>query len=357
MQIAERDGKLDIRSMLPEELAEWLAAHDEQKFRAKQIFRWLTEGVRDFAAMTDISAALREKLGEHFFLTPPTVLREQRSARDGTVKYLWRLADGNAVESVLMRYSYGDSACISTQVGCRMGCAFCASTGMGLVRNLLPSEMLDQMRGIELQAGVKLSHVVLMGIGEPLDNFDNVLRFLELVNRPEGMNLGMRHISLSTCGLTEGIDKLARYKLQCTLSVSLHAPDDETRDRIMPANRKRGVKELLRACRDYYEATGRRVSFEYALIRGVNDSPEQAKQLAALVKPIGGHVNLIPLNEIEGSPLHPGDARAFAARLKDLGVNVTVRRRLGTDIDAACGQLRRKSTQDSALSTQGRKKY
>jgi 23S rRNA (adenine2503-C2)-methyltransferase len=215
--------------------------------------------------------------------------------------------------------------------------------------------MLDQVRGIELRAGVKISRIVLMGIGEPLDNFENVLRFLELVNRPEGMNLGMRHISLSTCGLTEGIDKLARYRLQCTLSVSLHAPDDETRDKIVPANRGRGVKELMRACRDYYEATGRRVSFEYAVIRGVNDSPEQAKRLAALVKPIGGHVNLIPLNEVEGSPLLPGDARAFAARLKDLGVNATGRRRLGADIDAACGQLRRKSTQDSALSTQGRK--
>ena len=342
MQIAERDGKLDIRSMLPEELAAWLTENGEKKFRAGQIFRWLTAGVRDFSEMSDLSKPLRDKLAERFFLTPPTVLREQRSARDGTVKYLWRLADGNAVESVLMRYSYGDSACISTQVGCRMGCALCASTGMGLVRNLLPSEMLDQLRCIELAAGVKLSHVVLMGIGEPLDNFENVMRFLELVNRPEGMNLGMRHISLSTCGLTEGIDKLASYRLQCTLSVSLHAPDDETRNQIMPANRSRGVAELMRACRDYYEKTGRRISFEYALIRGVNDSPEQAKLLAGLVKPLGGHVNLIPLNEVEGSPLHPGDAKAFAARLKELGVNVTVRRRLGTDIDAACGQLRRK---------------
>jgi 23S rRNA (adenine2503-C2)-methyltransferase len=332
--------------MLPEELAEWLAANGEKKFRAGQIFRWLTEGAADFAAMTDLSAALREKLGERFFLTPPTVLREQRSERDGTVKYLWRLADGNAVESVLMRYSYGDSACISTQVGCRMGCAFCASTIGGRVRNLAASEILDQVIFAQMDSGRQISNIVMMGIGEPLDNFDSVMRFLRLVNDENGLNIGMRHVSLSTCGLVESIDKLSDYNLQLTLSVSLHAPDDETRSRIMPVNRRYGVDAVLAACGRYFDRTGRRISYEYAMINGVNDTVRHAHLLAEKLKGTGSHVNLIPLNDVPESRLKPStpeDMKRFIAILKQQGINVTVRRKLGPDIEASCGQLRRQT--------------
>ncbi len=346
MQAEKGEVKRDIKSMLPEEIGEYLAEHGEKSFRAGQIFRWLTAGVKSFDEMTNISKPLRERLKEDFYISSLEVLRRQRSELDGTIKYLWRLGDGNAVESVLMKYEYGYSICVSSQAGCRMGCIFCASTGCGLVRNLRPSEILDQIRCTELDSDVKISHIVLMGIGEPMDNFDNVMRFLRLVNHPDGLNIGMRHISLSTCGLTDGIERLAGYNLQLTLSVSLHAPDDETRDKLMPVNRGCGVKKLMDACRAYYDKTGRRISFEYALIKGVNDSDAQARQLAALVRPIGGHINIIPLNNIEGSPLKPGDARAFAAKLAALGANATVRRRLGSDIDAACGQLRRKTAQE-----------
>lgn len=348
MQAEKGEVKRDIKSMLPEEIEEYLTEHGEKRFRAGQIFRWLTAGVKSFDEMTNISRPLRERLKEDFYISSLEVLRRQRSELDGTIKYLWRLGDGNAVESVLMKYEYGCSVCVSSQVGCRMGCIFCASTGCGLVRNLRPSEILDQVRCTELDSGERVSHIVLMGIGEPLDNLDNVMRFLRLVNHPDGMNIGMRHISLSTCGLTEGIDKLAAYNLQLTLSVSLHAPDDETRNKLMPVNRACGIKKLMEACRAYYDKTGRRISFEYALIRGVNDSDAQAGQLAALVRPIGGHINIIPLNNIEGSPLRPGDAKAFAAKLAALGANATVRRRLGSDIDAACGQLRRKTAQEKS---------
>ena len=343
MQTEEKAIKRDIRSMLPEEIGEYLLGIGEKKFRAGQIFKWLTAGVSSFDEMTNISKDLRERLDREFYIALPQVLRKQRSAIDGTIKYLWRLRDGNAVESVLMKYEHGNTACVSSQVGCRQGCIFCASTGSGLVRDLSASEILDQVRCMELDSGEKISNIVLMGIGEPLDNFDNVMRFLELVNHKDGMGIGMRHISLSTCGLTERIDKLAAYNLQLTLSISLHAPDDETRDKLMPINKRHNVAELMAACRSYYEKTGRRISFEYALIEGVNDSPEQARLLAKLMKPIGGHVNLIPLNDIEGSPLKPGDAKAFMSRLVGMGVNATVRRRLGSDIDAACGQLRRKT--------------
>ncbi len=345
MLIAEKDGKKDLRSMLPEEIGEYLASIGEKSFRAGQIFKWVSAGARSFDEMTNISLKLREKLNEDFFLDMPTIAKKQVSAADGTVKYLWRLADGNAVESVLMKYEYGNSVCVSSQVGCRMGCVFCASTGCGLVRNLLPSEILSQVLSTELDSGEKVSHIVMMGIGEPFDNFDNVMRFLKLVNHPDGMNIGMRHVSLSTCGLIDMIDKMASYNLQLTLSVSLHAPDDETRNEIMPANRRSGVEALMSACSRYYEKTGRRISFEYALISGVNDSDDQAKLLAKRVKPLAAHVNIIPLNNIEGSPLKPGNARAFAKKLTQLGVNATVRRRLGSDIDAACGQLRRKTAE------------
>ncbi len=342
---AEKDKiKSDIKSLLPGELQAELTAMGEPKFRAKQVFRWLARGVRSFEEMTDLPKSLREKLGEAFFLTPPTVERKQVSAIDGTVKYLWRLGDGNRVESVVMRYEHGNTVCVSTEVGCAMGCAFCASTLGGKVRNLAASEILDQVIFSELDSGCKISNIVLMGIGEPLDNFDSVLRFLRLVNDPDGMNIGMRHISLSTCGLAEKIDKLAQLDLQLTLSVSLHAPDNETRSKIMPVNRAYDVETLLAACRRYFERTGRRISFEYAMIRDVNDTPAHAKLLGDRLAGTGCHVNLIPLNDVPESALKPSTPetlRRFIASLEKRGINVTVRRKLGPDIEASCGQLRR----------------
>lgn len=340
-----QETKKDILSLLPEELEAELAEMGEQRFRARQIFRWLSDGVRDFDAMSNLSKALREKLKERFFLYEPKVLSKQVSAIDGTVKYLWELYDGNAVETVVMSYKHGNTVCVSTQVGCRQGCAFCASTIGGLVRCLRASEILDEVLFSEKDSGKKISNIVLMGIGEPLDNYDNVLRFLHLVNHPDGMHIGMRHISLSTCGLIERFDELAAEDLQLTLSVSLHAPDDETRSRLMPANRGRGVENLIAACRKYYEKTGRRISFEYAMIDGVNDSPAQARRLAGHARSVAAHVNLIPLNHVEErafQPSTPENMKNFIKILEDAGVNVTVRRRLGSDVDASCGQLRRK---------------
>ena len=338
----------NIKSMTQEELTAWLKELGEPAFRAKQIFRWLYRGVRSFDEMTDLSKALREKLAGAALLTPPTVARKQVSAQDGTIKYLWELADGNCVESVLMRYQHGNTVCISCQVGCRMGCAFCASTIAGKVRDLTPAEMLDQVLFTQLDSGAQISNIVLMGIGEPLDNFDTVLRFLELVNHPDGLNIGMRHISLSTCGLAEQIDKLAGYRLQLTLSVSLHAPDDETRSKIMPVNRSYGVERLLDSCRRYFETTGRRISYEYAMIDGVNDADWQADLLARRLRGMPAHVNLIGLNEVEESPLKPSRRMAaFQKRLEDHGVTVTVRRKLGGDIDASCGQLRRRAMREA----------
>ncbi|MGX8698512.1 MAG: 23S rRNA (adenine(2503)-C(2))-methyltransferase RlmN [bacterium] len=335
----------DIKSMTRAELALAFQELGEPAFRAKQVFKWLWSGVRRFEEMTNLPKSLREKLAERCYITAPTVLRRQTSALDGTVKFLWELRDGNAVESVVMRYKHGNTVCVSSQVGCRMGCAFCASTIGGKVRDLAPSEILDQVLFSGLESGLPISNIVMMGIGEPLDNYDNVLRFLELVNDPEGLNIGMRHISLSTCGLAEKIDRLAGEDLQLTLSVSLHGPDDETRSRIMPINRAYGVERLMESVRGYYEATGRRISFEYAMIDGVNDTPAHAEKLARLVGGMGAHVNLIPLNRVEESPLSPSTPehlKEFIAALEKRGVNVTVRRRLGPDIDASCGQLRRK---------------
>lgn len=337
-----QDAKREIRSLLPEELEEELKALGAPGYRAGQVFSWLGKGAASFEEMSDLPASLREKLGEAFLLSAPELLRKQVSARDGTVKYLWKLRDGNAVECVVMRYSYGNTVCISSQVGCRQGCAFCASTGLGFVRNLSAGEMLEEVLFSERDSGVKITGIVLMGIGEPLENYDQVLRFLRLVNHPRGMNIGMRHISLSTCGLVPGIRALAEEDLQLTLSVSLHAPEDETRRKLMPVAAKYDIDTLMDCCSDYYRRTDRRISFEYALIRGVNDSPRQAQLLAGLMRRTHGHVNLIPLNRVEGSPLVPGDTRKFVGLLREQGVNVTVRRRLGADIDAACGQLRRK---------------
>ena len=337
-----------LKSMTQQEIAQVLKDMGQPAFRAKQVYTWLHKGVRSYEEMSNLPQTLREKLAAEYPLHIPQVVRKQQSQKDGTVKYLWKLHDGNCVETVLMRYHYGNTVCISTEVGCRMGCAFCASTLGGLVRRLEPYEMLDQVLFTQVDSGLPVSHIVLMGIGEPLDNMDNVLRFLELVNSPEGMNISMRHISLSTCGLVPKIDELAKKKLQLTLSVSLHAPSDEIRNTIMPVNKAYPVAELLDACRRYYAATNRRISFEYAMIDGVNDTPEAAKLLIRQLKGLPAHMNLIPLNHVEESPLKPSTRKAvlnFQKMLEDAGIPATVRRSLGGDIDASCGQLRRKYTQ------------
>ena len=335
---------IDIRSMTLEELTAALRDMGEPAFRGKQVFTWLHRGVRSFDEMSDISKPLREKLARTYRVSGLTAARKQVSRTDGTIKYLWELHDGNCIETVLMRYRHGNTVCISSQVGCRMGCAFCASTLGGKVRDLSPGEMLEQVIFAQADGGVPVSNIVLMGIGEPLDNFDNVLRFLELVNHPLGLNIGMRHISLSTCGLIPGIRRLGELELQLTLSVSLHAPDGETRSRIMPVNRAYGVDELFEACHGYFDKTGRRISFEYAMIDGVNDADWQADLIVKKLRGMPGHVNLIPLNDVAESPLKPSRrVRQFQQRLERQGVTATVRRSLGGDIDASCGQLRRKA--------------
>ena len=327
------------------ELQDAFAALGEPKFRAKQVFAWLHRGAVSFEAKTNLSKTLREKLDSLYFITAPTVARKQISKLDGTIKYLWKLRDGNCVESVVMQYHHGNTVCISSEVGCPMGCKFCASTIGGLVRRLEPSELLDQVLFSQLDSGLPISNIVLMGIGEPLDNIDNVMRFLELVNSPDGMNIGMRRISLSTCGLVDKIEQLAERDLQLTLSVSLHSPDDESRSKIMPVNRRWPVDTLLSACRDYFAKTGRRISFEYTMISGVSDSPEQAQLLAKKLAGMGAHVNMIPLNNVTESGLHTSSRQAirrFQTILEENGVTATLRRTLGSDIDASCGQLRRK---------------
>ena len=337
-----------LRSMTLEEISLVLKELNQPAFRAKQVFTWLHKGVTSCGEMTNLPQSLRDALDEKYPLLPPKVVRKQESQKDGTMKYLWMLSDGNCVETELMRYHYGNTVCISTEVGCAMGCAFCASTLGGLVRRLEPREMLEQVLFTQIDSGLPISHIVLMGIGEPLDNLPNVLRFLHLVNSELGMNISMRHISLSTCGLVPKIDKLAEEKLQLTLSVSLHAPNDTVRNTIMPVNKAYPVDELLAACRRYYQKTGRRISFEYAMIDGVNDTPEAAKELIAKLKGMGAHMNLIPLNHVEESPLKPSSKQAisrFQTLLEDAGIPATVRRSLGGDIDASCGQLRRKYTQ------------
>ena len=341
----------DIKSMTQQELAQFLKELGEPAFRARQVFTWLHRGVTSFEDMTNLSKPLREKLAERCFITAPMVARKQESRLDGTIKYLWELSDGNCIETVLMQYHHGNPVCISSQVGCRMGCAFCASTIAGKVRDLRPSEMLDQVLFTQLDSGREVSNIVLMGIGEPLDNMENVLRFLELVNHPDGMNIGMRHISLSTCGVVPGIDALAEKELQLTLSVSLHAPDSETRSRIMPVNRAYDVELLFDACHRYFQRTGRRISFEYAMIDGVNDNDWQADLIAKKLRGMPGHVNLIPLNDVVESPYKPSRRiAAFQKRLESHGVTATVRRSLGGDIDASCGQLRRKAMEEQGRS-------
>ena len=342
---------MNLKSMTQSEIGAVFQELGLPAFRAKQVYSWLHKGVRSYDEMTNLPKSLRDVLSEKYPIHPPTVVRKQESAKDGTIKYLWQLHDGNCVETVLMRYRYGSTVCISTEVGCGMGCAFCASTIGGLVRRLEPYEMLDEVLFTQVDSGQTVSHVVLMGIGEPLDNFDNVMRFLELVNSPEGMNISMRHISLSTCGLVPKIDALAQRKLQLSLAISLHGPNDEIRGRLMPVNRAYPMDQLLAACRRYYAATSRRIHFEYAMIDGVNDSEDNAKELLQRLKGLPAHVNMIPLNHVEESPLKPSSRAAVAKFQKILeagGVTATVRRTLGGDIDASCGQLRRKYTKGNS---------
>jgi len=342
---------MNLKSLTLPELTAVIKELGQPAFRGKQVYTWLHKGVRSYEEMTNLPKTLRDVLAEKYPIHPPKVVRKQESARDGTIKYLWELSDGNCVETVLMRYNYGNTVCISTQVGCRMGCAFCASTIGGLVRRLEPFEMLDEVLFTQIDSGLPISRIVLMGIGEPLDNFDNVMRFLELVNSPEGMNISMRHISLSTCGIVPKIDELAKKKLQISLAISLHGPNDAIRDKIMPVNKAYPSEELLAACRRYFDATGRRIHFEYAMIDGVNDREADAKELLRRLKGLPAHFNLIPLNHVEESPLKPSSKAAVAAfqkTLEDGGITATVRRTLGGDIDASCGQLRRKYNKEKA---------
>ena len=323
------------------------------KYRAAQVYRWLHQrGVTSCDEMTDLSKDLRAALPETCEIRGTEIALRRVSKLDGTVKYLFSLIDGETVESVLMQYHHGYSICISTQVGCKMGCTFCATGKSGFSRNLTPSEMLSEIQTAQRDAGVRISNVVLMGMGEPLDNYQNVLRFLELVSSENGLNIGMRHISLSTCGLVNRIYDLADKKLQLTLSVSLHAPNDEIRSRTMPVNRKWNVEELLKACRYYSDVTGRRISFEYAMISGVNDSDACAAELASRLRGIISHVNLIPVNDVTGTGYRKSGEdrlRKFSAILEKRGITATVRRTLGSDIEASCGQLRRRNQQGGTL--------
>ncbi len=336
---------VDIKSLTQPELTAAFGEAGQPAYRAGQVFRWLHErDALSFEEMTDLPKGLRAELAEKYYISVAFLEKKLVSAYDETEKYLFRLPDGEYVESVLMHYHHGYSICISTQVGCRMGCTFCATGQSGFSRHLTPSEMLAQIQAAQREKGVRISHVVLMGMGEPLDNFENVLRFLELVSCPEGINIGMRHISLSTCGVVDKIYALADRRLQLTLSVSLHAPNDEIRRRTMPVARKWGIDELLRACRYYVQRTGRRISFEYAMISGVNDSDQNARELAARLSGLLCHVNLIPVNPVEKTGYRKsGQDRLtrFSRILEQKGLTVTVRRTLGSDINASCGQLRR----------------
>ena len=336
---------IDLKDLEYTELEPFFMEMGEPRFRAKQVFEWLHRGVRSVDGMTNLSKATRAKLAEKSFISTLSIREKYISKLDGTIKYLFELQDGNCIESVVMRYKHGITICISSQVGCRMGCGFCASTIGGLYRNLTPGELLNQVIFAQEDIGERISNIVMMGIGEPLDNYGNVIKFLHNVNHSAGLNIGYRHISLSTCGLVDKIYELARENLPVTLSVSLHAPNDAIRSQIMPVNRRFPIAELIRACRAYIETTTRRISFEYALIAGVNDSLEQAEELARLVKGMLCHVNLIPVNKVEERQYEKSKAqtvRSFQQRLLDLGVNTTVRRELGSDISASCGQLRKK---------------
>lgn len=336
--------KKDILSYSLAELETELEELGEKKFRAKQIYEWLhSKKVSNFSEMSNISSVLRTKLEEIYCINSIKIIKKLESALDNTVKYLYELYDGNHIESVLMEYKHGNSLCISTQVGCKMGCKFCASTIAGFKRNLLPSEMLAQIYTAENDSGRHIDSIVLMGIGEPLDNFDNVVKFLQILSFETGKNMSLRHVSLSTCGIVPKIYRLAEYRFGLTLSVSLHAYCDKKRSGIMPVNDTYPIGELMSACRDYTERTGRRISFEYAVIHGVNDTKADADGLIGLLRGMNCHVNLIPVNEIKERSYRAdrNALHAFAAALEKGGLNATVRRTLGADINAACGQLRR----------------
>lgn len=336
--------KTDILSLRLSELEHNIVELGEKKFRAKQIYEWLhVKRVTSFSEMSNISLEFRTKLEDNFCIECLNIAKKLESKVDNTVKYLYELSDNNHIECVLMDYHHGDSICISTQVGCKMGCKFCASTIAGFKRNLTAGEMLSQIYSAERESGRKISSVVLMGIGEPLDNYDNVLGFLDIISSKEGTNLSLRHVSLSTCGVVNRIYDLAEHKYGLTLSVSLHAANDKTRSEIMPVNTKFNINELITACRDYIEKTGRRISFEYAVIDGVNDNKTASDELISLLRGINCHVNLIPVNTIKERSFKTtlDSVRKFQGRLEKAGINATVRRTLGSDINAACGQLRR----------------
>lgn len=334
---------INILDLTPEELKEILKAKGEKAFRADQIFNWIYQGVYDFEEMKNLSQSTRALLKNEFSVTVPRIEKLMKSL-DGTRKGLLTLQDNNIIEAVLMKYEHGYSVCISTQVGCRMGCSFCASTKEGLIRNLTAGEMIGQILALRDVAGDRISNVVLMGSGEPLDNFDQVARFLEMVTAPWGLNIGQRHITLSTCGVAPGIRKFADLDNQVTLAISLHQTEDEARKKIMPVAWQYDLEELFSALRYYQEKTNRRISFEFALMDGVNDGPENALQLKHRLAGLKSHVNLIPLNEIRNGIYRKPDpkrVKAFQKRLEDLGVETTIRREMGSDIDAACGQLKR----------------
>lgn len=337
--------KADIKSMSLSELTDFVTLMGEKGFRGKQLYQWMHEKLSpSIDDMTNLPTGFREKLNEECIYT----LVKQRNvqmSKDGTKKYLFLLQDGNAVESVLMRYKFGNSVCISSQAGCRMGCRFCASTLEGLVRNLTPAEMLEQVYQIIRDTGERVSHVVVMGTGEPLDNFDNLLRFIELLTGEGGQNLSQRNVTVSTCGLVPNILKLGEKKLQITLALSLHAPNQEKRRELMPVANKYELSSVIDACKTYVELTGRRITFEYSLVAGVNDSGEDARELAGLIKGINCHVNLIPVNPIKERNFSRPEGSAvqrFKNKLEKYGINVTIRREMGQDIDGACGQLRKK---------------
>ncbi|MBR5858488.1 MAG: 23S rRNA (adenine(2503)-C(2))-methyltransferase RlmN [Clostridia bacterium] len=339
----------DLLSMFPEELSELCVSLGQPKYRGKQIFEGLYKGIREISDFSALPKGFRDSLSEAALIPTAKIKRKLVSAIDGTVKYLYELHDNETVESVFMRYKHGNTMCISTQVGCRMGCAFCASTKAGLVRSLYPSEMLLQILECERDLGERVSNIVLMGMGEPLDNYENVMKFLRLVNHENGLNIGLRHISLSTCGLVDKIDRLADEGLQITLSVSLHAPNDEIRKQTMPIANKWSIEQLISACKRYTDKTSRRISFEYALISGVNDSRENAHELGKLLSGMLCHVNLIPVNPIKEKSFRRSEKNAikeFTETVESYKISVTVRRKLGADINASCGQLRQADSQD-----------
>lgn len=337
---------MDIKSMTLEELQTYFIELGEKPFRAKQVYQWMHEKlVRSFDDMSNLSKDLREKLQSQGELTNLNMVQVQESAIDGTRKYLFELPDGNLVESVWMKYHHGNSVCISSQVGCRMGCRFCASTLDGLERNLLPSEMLEQIYSIIRHTGERVSNIVIMGTGEPMDNYDNFLRFVGLICDEKGQNISQRNITVSTCGIVPNMKRLAEEKLQITLALSLHATTDEKRKQLMPIANKYSLKEVIEACKYYFEKTGRRITFEYSLVAGVNDTKEDAEELVALVKGMNCHINLIPVNPIKERDYKQSNKeqiQAFKARIEKSGISATVRREMGRDIDGACGQLRRR---------------